>query len=209
LVKSGSPAGIAVVAFAWTGENNDPASVSWIAHYTNKIGAGDIARVTITSSSETLFTTATADIDGNWQTSAVQLSAGTYTVTVAEYLPADTYFTTPLSPTSYTLTLMVVPVIYHCTPGNDQIIITGNNLTGYADDGNNDPIYFQGSQNQLFGGTGNDWLGVSGDNNALVGGSGNNWIGATGNGNTLAGGFALLAAVPLMWCCRCRLRRRC
>jgi hypothetical protein len=76
----------AVVAVAWTGENNDPASVSWIAHYTNKIGAGDIARVTITSSSETLFTTATADIDGNWQTSAVQLSAGTYTVTVAEYL---------------------------------------------------------------------------------------------------------------------------
>jgi hypothetical protein len=78
--------------------------------------------------------------------------------------------------------------VYHCTPGNDQISVTGNNLFGFADDGNNDQIYFQGSQNQLFGGTGNDWLGVSGSNNALVGGSGNNWIGATGNGNTLVAG---------------------
>jgi endoglucanase len=77
---------------------------------------------------------------------------------------------------------------YHCTPGNDQISVTGNNLLGYCDDGNNDQIYFQGNQNQLFGGTGNDWLGVSGNNNALAGGSGNNWIGATGNSNTLAAG---------------------
>jgi hypothetical protein len=78
--------------------------------------------------------------------------------------------------------------VYHCTPGHDFISAIGNMLQGYADDGNDDQIYFQGSQNQLFGGTGNDWLGVSGNNNALIGGSGNNWIGATGNSNTLAAG---------------------
>jgi Ca2+-binding RTX toxin-like protein len=81
-----------------------------------------------------------------------------------------------------------LPIIFHCTPGNDSISASGTYMQGFADDGNNDQIYFTGSQNQLFGGTGNDWLGVSGNNNALSGGSGNNWMGATGNSNTLAGG---------------------
>ena len=110
------------IAFAWTGANNDPNTVSWIAHYTNKIGAGDIARVTITSSSGSLFTTATADIDGKWQTGAVHLGTGTYTVSMAEYFPTDIHFTTALSPTSNTLTLTVAPGVSR--PGNHAPAVT-------------------------------------------------------------------------------------
>src|SRR5439155_1608853 len=106
------------IAFAWTGENNNPSTASWIAHYTNKIDAGTVALVTIKSSegSASFVMSATADIDGKWQTSTVHLSAGnTYTVAMTEYLPSDTQFTTPLSPTSNPLTLTIaqhVPTTY-------------------------------------------------------------------------------------------------
>jgi hypothetical protein len=138
------------IAFAWTGANNDPNTVSWIAHYTNKIDAGDIARVSITSSSGSLFTAATADIDGKWQTGAVHLGAGTYTVSVTEYLSTDTHFTTPLSPTSNTLTLTVAPVVGR--PGNHAPAVTAADLSATkgqaviasslftASDGDNDTI---------------------------------------------------------------------
>ena len=98
------------LAFAWTGQNNDPNTPSWISGPTNKIDALDVALVTIRPAGGTaVTTTATADIDGRWQTAGVDLADGTYTVTVAEYLATDTKFTTPLTPQSNLLTLTEVP----------------------------------------------------------------------------------------------------
>ena len=86
------------LSFGWTGDNNDPNTVSWIGGYTNKIDAGDVARVTITpTSGPSITTTGTADIDGQWNTGTVDLANGAYTVTMAEYLPTDTAYATPLT----------------------------------------------------------------------------------------------------------------
>ena len=98
------------IAFAWTGANNAPGAdaTAWSGGYTNKIDGLDITRVTITpaSGSGTITTTATANIDGAWTTGTVDLTnAGTYTVSMAEYLPTDTTFATPLTQASSPLVL--------------------------------------------------------------------------------------------------------
>jgi hypothetical protein len=94
------------IAFAWTGENNAPGTPSWISGYTNKIDAGDIARVTLQPlTGAPVMATATADIDGQWQTGAVDLTDGTYTVTTQAFLPGDTSFTSPLTGASSPLIL--------------------------------------------------------------------------------------------------------
>jgi hypothetical protein len=98
------------VAFGWTGDNNDPSATSAIAGYTNKINAGDVARVTIQSSGGTIVATGTADIDGMWNTGAVVLNGtipALYTATVQEFLPTDSLFATPLTPMSTALVLNV------------------------------------------------------------------------------------------------------
>src|ERR1700761_8675862 len=52
-----------------------PDTGSWVAGFTNKIDAGNVARVTIRASGgATVTTTATADLDGKWQTGTVNLS---------------------------------------------------------------------------------------------------------------------------------------
>ena len=86
------------LVFAWTGENNNSNTVSWVGAYTNKIDAGQTAVVTITSGTSTTTTSATADIDGRWQTSdTVTLNPGTYTITMAEQLSGSTVAFTPTS----------------------------------------------------------------------------------------------------------------
>jgi hypothetical protein len=96
------------LAFAWTGENPNAlvGTTPWVSGYTNKINAGDVARVAIESSG-TIIATGTADIDGQWNTGTVDLGNGVYTVTMQEFLPADTAFATPLTPISSALVLNV------------------------------------------------------------------------------------------------------
>ncbi len=97
------------IAFAWTVDNNDPNTPSWIEKYTNKIEALDIALIRIenVSTGDTLTTTATADIDGEWQTGSVDIPDGVYDVIMQSYLPSDTGFTTPLTLASGLLDLTV------------------------------------------------------------------------------------------------------
>lgn len=97
------------LSFAWTGENNAANSTSlasWITAYTNKINADDIARLTLASTAGTIFVTATANLDGNWQTGTFDLATGTYNVTMADYLASDTSFASPVSPESAPLVLI-------------------------------------------------------------------------------------------------------
>ena len=95
------------LAFAWTGENDAANTSSWISGYTNKINGLDIARVSITpvGGGNAVTTTATASIDGEWHTGTVDLAKGTYDVTMTEYAPTDTNFTTPLTYASTPLVL--------------------------------------------------------------------------------------------------------
>lgn len=98
------------IAFAWTGQNNaSENTASWISGYTNKIDAETIALITIApESGDPITVTGKADIDGQWQTGLVNIPAGTYSVTMQEYLPGDTTFSTPMTPQSSVLTLTVV-----------------------------------------------------------------------------------------------------
>ncbi|MEJ0017957.1 MAG: Hint domain-containing protein [Acetobacteraceae bacterium] len=117
-------------AFAWTGENPNAliGATPWVMSYTNKIDALTIARVTVTlAGGEPIVLAATADVDGQWQTSAVHLSMGSYTVTMAEFLPGDTSYTTPLTPESSILTLNLEAVCFVRgtrirTPGGDVAV---------------------------------------------------------------------------------------
>jgi len=113
MVGSVATSTTSTLAFGWTGYNPnaidsaEPAK-SWTAEYTNKIGAGNIARVTIQPvSGDAIYATGMADLDGAWRTSPVVLANGSYTVTMLSYLATDTTFTTPLTSTSSTLTLTV------------------------------------------------------------------------------------------------------
>ena len=106
------------IAFGWTGLNpnaypaatnpGDPPPPPWTSQYTNKIDGLTIARITITGSvGDPIFTTATANIDGAWQTPSVHLSNGTYTVTMQGFQASDTAFASPITPVSGALTLTV------------------------------------------------------------------------------------------------------
>ncbi len=91
------------VAFGWTGLNSDPGTASWISGFTNKVGAGDTVTVTIAPAgniAHAQYATATADLDGAWQTGTVALGAGTtYDITMAAYQPGVTGAVTPQSQT--------------------------------------------------------------------------------------------------------------
>lgn len=100
------------LAFGWTGLNPlaTTGDMPWVASYTNKIDGLTIARITVTStvdSSVAATTTATADIDGGWQTSAILLANGSYTVTMQGFLLGDTSFSAPVTPVSEVLNLTV------------------------------------------------------------------------------------------------------
>jgi hypothetical protein len=108
------------IAFGWTGYNSDPSTnqsgstPGWTTAYTNKIVANDLALVTIYEGTTAIATLqATADLDGQWLTSAdpQQLGNGTYTVKMQEYLPGGTTIfgtgTSAVAPTSAVLTLTV------------------------------------------------------------------------------------------------------
>jgi Hint domain len=108
LVSNSVTAGTSRLAFAWTGENNSAGAgtPSWISGYTNKIDAGDIARITLSpQAGSPVTTTATADVDGQWQTGEVDLGVGTYTVTMQAFLPDDTSFANPVTAASDSLIL--------------------------------------------------------------------------------------------------------
>ena len=112
------------LAFGWTGTNNGthtgtptnpvfpgsgPYTPGLVSAYTNKINAGDIAQINFldTTTGHDLHTVlyATADLDGQWQTtSTAQLGNGNYTVTMTEYLSDGT---TVFGPPSATLTIDV------------------------------------------------------------------------------------------------------
>ena len=110
------------LAFGWTGTNDGTHSGTptnpqfsgttltgngLISAYTNKIVAGHIAQIGFVEGSTTLSTTlhATADLDGQWQTSTqMQLGNGTYTVTMTEMLSDGT---TAFGPASAKLALTV------------------------------------------------------------------------------------------------------
>ncbi len=100
------------VAFGWTGTNNSTGSgtASWISGFTSKVGADDIVVVTAASAGSTLTATATANLDGEWQTGIMGLGVGTYDVTMQGFLPSATSFTNAdaVTPVSSALTLDVV-----------------------------------------------------------------------------------------------------
>ena len=86
--------------FAWTGSNNNSHTSnsnlnisSWVNGITNLIDANTVARIEITSSGHVVeYVTATADINGAWQTSGaevVNLGVGTYSATMTEYTPSQ------------------------------------------------------------------------------------------------------------------------
>jgi hypothetical protein len=95
------------LSFGWTGDNNNANTVSWITGYTNKINAEDVAliRIETLSGGAIMTVTGTADIDGNWHTGPVYLDPGSYDITMQEYLPGDTAFTTPVGTVSQILEL--------------------------------------------------------------------------------------------------------
>ncbi len=100
------------LAFGWTGLNplSTTGDTPWIMSYTNKIDGLTIARLTVTStvdSSVAATTTATADIDGAWQTSSIHLANGSYTVTMQGFLAGDSSFAAPVTPVSEVLNLTV------------------------------------------------------------------------------------------------------
>lgn len=96
------------VAFAWTGENNDPNTSSWISGYTNKIYGLQAALLSFAGGAGIAPIVAQADVDGQWTSSvSQQLGNGTYTVTMTQYLSTDTVFATPIGRESDPLTLQV------------------------------------------------------------------------------------------------------
>lgn len=103
----------ATLAFGWTGTNNGThsgtptGSISTglptsglISKFTNKINAGDVARITIVdaATNTALGTTVsgTADLDGQWQTwggagpASITLAQGIYSATMMEMMPNGT-----------------------------------------------------------------------------------------------------------------------
>ena len=100
------PSGIPVIAFGWTGLNNDPNTPSWISGPTNKITALDTAQVTITKDGVTVIVaTGQADLDGQWHTGAVVLPNGTYTATVTDVRPDGTVYGAVSSPLTFTIAM--------------------------------------------------------------------------------------------------------
>ncbi len=105
--------GDGTIAFGWTGTNSyagepDSQGVGYaptmpvfqtaapftmtqagqVGQYTNKILAGNTARVTIRQGSTVIGTVdGVADLDGQWQTTAITLAPGTYTATMTELTP--------------------------------------------------------------------------------------------------------------------------
>ncbi|MBS9477713.1 hypothetical protein [Ancylobacter radicis] len=103
------------LAFGWTGynplawttnSNNDPIGSSWISQYSNKIGAGNLARLTFAGTS-LMPLAAIGDIDGQWISGTHAFGNGTYSANFTEYLASDTVFANPLTPASSTLTFTV------------------------------------------------------------------------------------------------------
>jgi hypothetical protein len=109
------------LAFGWTGTNNgthtgtptNPVlsptyTAGLVSAYTNKINAGDIAQINFFKNGATkalpIVVQASADLDGQWQTPALTLGAGTYTVTMLEMLPDGV---TAFGPQSAALTITV------------------------------------------------------------------------------------------------------
>ncbi|MHA7772683.1 hypothetical protein [Roseibium sp. M-1] len=81
------------VAFGWTGLNVTAADYSdWLKAETNKIQGLNYATVEVKLGDVVIhqFSNTQADIDGQWQTSAMQLGDGTYTVTMTEYTEGTT-----------------------------------------------------------------------------------------------------------------------
>jgi len=77
------------LAFGWTGLNTGAAGYKdWLAGKTNKLQGLNYATVEVRSGTTVIhqFTDAQADIDGQWQTSELDLGNGTYTVTMTEYM---------------------------------------------------------------------------------------------------------------------------
>ncbi|WAC29307.1 hypothetical protein [Ancylobacter sp. SL191] len=119
------------LAFGWTGynplawttnANSDPIGSSWISQYSNKIGAGNLARLTFAGTSLAPVM-ALGDIDGQWLSGTQNFGNGTYTATFTEYLASDTVFANPLTPVSSTLNFTVnVAEVDLLTAGSGQAL---------------------------------------------------------------------------------------
>ncbi|GLH75288.1 hypothetical protein SSBR45G_01960 [Bradyrhizobium sp. SSBR45G] len=105
LTASSATSNSPVVTFTWTGGAAYLAA-SLIA-YTNKIGALNIARITVSGSGIRTVVTTAADIDGQWFSPPVPLGNGTYAVTMQEFAPDDTRFQSPIGQPSLPLQLTV------------------------------------------------------------------------------------------------------
>ena len=73
--------------FGWTGDNSAAGTPTWTSYYTDKTNGDDFAVITV-SENGTVVTqvTATANIDGEWQTNTlISLDPGTYDITMADY----------------------------------------------------------------------------------------------------------------------------
>ena len=97
------------LAFAWTGSNDAPGTAAWIGNFTNKVAAGDVVLITAKPDvGQTITTTATADLDGQWQTGIVGLGVGTYDVTMQGFVLSGATLGGAVTPVSSVLTIDVV-----------------------------------------------------------------------------------------------------
>ncbi|MEK7751438.1 MAG: hypothetical protein AAB654_05940 [Acidobacteriota bacterium] len=201
------------LVFGWTGADNAAvqqriaAGSSFVSALTNKIGAGNVARLVFTavggslptsglSSSGTggstiYYTTATADSDGVWATSApVSFGSGTYTVQMQEFLPTDTGFASALNSASDVQSFTVVS---GATVNNGHNLIvsasqTSNGLT--IDSGGTLAVLSGGTATGTLisaGGSAHTVAG-NGDSGAIVLGYHGVWSGATAGNTTVASG---------------------
>ncbi len=99
------------IAFAWTGDNSDAGTTSWISGLTNKINGLNVALLNITpTTGDDYFAplAAQADVDGQWKTNVMQqFGNGTYNITMTEYDLNDSSFSNPLTAASSLLTIQV------------------------------------------------------------------------------------------------------
>lgn len=104
------------LVFGWTGADSEAvlqqaaAGSSYVGARTNKIGAGNVARLSFTAVGAAAlpaglaaggYLSATADADGVWATGTpVSFGNGTYTVQMQEFLPTDPTFQSALNSAS-------------------------------------------------------------------------------------------------------------
>ena len=201
------------LVFGWNGA--DGAAVqqraamgsSFVSAYTNKIGGGNVARLTFTSVSgaalPTLIVTngghltATADADGNWATAAVlpetTFSNGTYTVQMQEFAASDTTFARALNGASVVQSFTVsqgTVIVSGGAAGSSLSVDTGQTSNGLTV-GTSGTVTVSGgiaNATMISAGGSVQMAAGTGDSGSIVIGTHAVWSGATASNTTVARG---------------------